>query len=126
MYDKEKIIPGLIVFVLIAVFPILYNRGNAGHIPNPEKPKAARECVRPVQDMRERHMQLLIDWRTDVIRDNGARYATAAGGTRYARSLQLGCMKCHDSKRKFCDECHNYAAVKPYCWDCHIEPKENM
>ncbi len=29
-------------------------------------------------------------------------------------SLQNGCMKCHSNKKKFCDECHNYMAVKPY------------
>ncbi len=124
MYDKGKIIPGLIVFVLIAVSPIIYNRGNAGHVPNPEKPKNAKECVRPVAEMRESHMQMVIDWRTDVIRDNGAREAVTAGGVKYVRSLQLGCMKCHTSKQKFCDECHKYASVEPYCWDCHIAPEE--
>ena len=35
-------------------------------------------------------------------------------------SLQNECMRCHSNKKKFCDECHNYMAVKPYCWDCHI------
>jgi len=39
-------------------------------------------------------------------------------------SLQNGCMTCHSNKKKFCDECHNYMAVVPYCWDCHIQPKE--
>jgi len=126
MYDKGKIIPGLIVFVLIAVSPIIYNRGNAGQVPNPEKSKVARECVRPAQEMRERHMQLLIGWRYNVVRENGAREGVTAGGTKYARSLQLGCLKCHTSKEKFCDKCHAYAAVEPYCWDCHFASKEKM
>ena len=26
-------------------------------------------------------------------------------------------------KADFCDKCHTYASVKPYCWDCHTEPK---
>jgi len=34
-------------------------------------------------------------------------------------------MDCHNNKTKFCDQCHNYAGVSPYCWECHIEPKEN-
>jgi cytochrome c oxidase subunit 2 len=38
-------------------------------------------------------------------------------------SLQNTCMHCHSNKQKFCDECHTYVAVKPYCWDCHIAPK---
>jgi len=33
-------------------------------------------------------------------------------------------MHCHSNKKKFCDECHNYMAVKPFCWDCHIQPRE--
>jgi hypothetical protein len=39
-------------------------------------------------------------------------------------SLQNGCMQCHSNKKKFCDECHNYLSVKPFCWDCHIQPAE--
>jgi hypothetical protein len=39
-------------------------------------------------------------------------------------SLQNTCMQCHPNKAEFCDRCHNYASVKPYCWDCHVEPKE--
>jgi len=33
-------------------------------------------------------------------------------------------MKCHSNKKEFCDKCHNYMAVVPYCWSCHIAPKE--
>jgi hypothetical protein len=40
-------------------------------------------------------------------------------------SLQNSCMKCHSNKKEFCDKCHNYVAVKPYCWSCHIAPKED-
>ena len=39
-------------------------------------------------------------------------------------SLQNTCMACHTSKKEFCDQCHNYANVTPFCWDCHVEPKE--
>jgi hypothetical protein len=38
--------------------------------------------------------------------------------------LQNTCLNCHNNKSKFCDQCHNYAEVTPYCWECHIEPKE--
>jgi hypothetical protein len=34
------------------------------------------------------------------------------------------CMQCHTSKKKFCDTCHAYASVTPYCWDCHLAPVE--
>jgi hypothetical protein len=33
-------------------------------------------------------------------------------------------MDCHSDKTKFCDQCHNYLSVNPYCWDCHIAPEE--
>ncbi|MGD8893899.1 MAG: menaquinol oxidoreductase, partial [Desulfobacterales bacterium] len=34
------------------------------------------------------------------------------------------CLDCHEEKAEFCDKCHNYASVSPYCWECHIDPKE--
>lgn len=126
MYDLGKIIPGLIVFVGLVSFPIWYNGGNAGTIPKPEKPVLAKECVADVQYMRTTHMQMLNAWRDDVVREGGARTWATANGTEYKRSLQNGCMKCHTSKKKFCDTCHEYAAVTPYCWDCHIAPQETM
>ncbi|OIP44026.1 MAG: cytochrome C [Deltaproteobacteria bacterium CG_4_10_14_3_um_filter_60_8] len=124
MYDLGKIIPGLIVFVGLVSFPIWYNGGDAGAIPKPEKPVLAKECVADIQYMRTTHMQLLMAWRDDIVREGGARTWATARGTEYNRSLQSGCMKCHTSKKKFCDTCHEYAAVTPYCWDCHIAPQE--
>ena len=125
MYDKGIIIPGLIVFVGLVTFPLWYGLGSAGgHLPNPEKPTNAKECVESTEFMRSSHMVMLNEWRDDIVRSGGTRKGTTADGTEYVRSLQKGCMNCHTSKKKFCDECHTYAAVKPYCWDCHIQPKE--
>ncbi len=124
MYDTGKVITGLIIFVGLITFPIWYGLGKAGHLPNPEKPKNAKECVEAVDYMRSSHMQLLNEWRDDVVRSGGPRMDKTENGTEFLRSLQRGCMKCHTNKEKFCDECHTYAAVKPYCWDCHIQPKE--
>jgi hypothetical protein len=67
---------------------------------------------------------LLNDWRDGVVRDAYRGYISKANGKRFNMSIQNGCMKCHSSKKKFCDECHNYMAVVPFCWDCHIQPKE--
>jgi hypothetical protein len=66
---------------------------------------------------------MLNNWRDEVVRE-GNRLYVAADGKEYNMSLQNTCMNCHSNKSKFCDECHNYVAVKPYCWDCHIAPKE--
>ena len=50
--------------------------------------------------------------------------AAPADAKRYEMSLQNTCMECHTSKKEFCDQCHDYMAVAPFCWDCHVAPKE--
>jgi len=130
MYDGWKIIIGLIIFVGIATFPFLYDVGKASipppdpKIDTPEIQKmAVKKCVESKSFMKAEHMVMINDWRDAVVRE-GNRLYTSTGGQQYAMSLQNTCMKCHSNKTKFCDECHNYVGVKPYCWDCHIAPKE--
>ena len=72
--------------------------------------------------MRTLHMDLLNEWRDEVVRE-GARYYTASSGKKYEMSLSNTCIDCHSNKTEFCDQCHNYLAVTPYCWECHIEPE---
>ncbi len=124
MYDGGKIIPGLIIFVLFITFPIWYNRGHAGTVPQPELPKKFKQCVLPDADMRAEHMQLLNRWRDQVLRTGDWAFDVKIGDTMYQKSLMNTCMQCHTSKKKFCDRCHTYASVKPYCWDCHVAPVE--
>ena len=121
MYDTGKIITGLIIFTGLMTFPIW--RGVAGNVPKLEKPTMSRDCVADIEYMRTSHMQLLDHWRDAVLRD-GDRAMVTVDGKQYKKSLMLGCMKCHSDKKKFCDQCHTYASVKPYCWDCHYVPKD--
>jgi hypothetical protein len=130
MYDGWKIIVGLIIFVGIATFPFLYDVGKASipppdpKIDTPEIQKMTeKKCVESKSFMKAEHMVMINDWRDAVVRE-GNRLYTSTDGQQYAMSLQNTCMKCHSNKTKFCDECHNYVGVKPYCWDCHIAPKE--
>ena len=129
MDDKNKIVIGLIIFVAIVTFPFWYNLGKASSAPEPklsEKAKAAKECVMPKKDMKQEHMQILDLWRDTVVRDANRMYKSGSGKI-FRMSLSTGeesCMGCHESKTDFCDKCHNYASVAPYCWDCHIAPKE--
>jgi hypothetical protein len=124
MYNKGTIIPGLIIFVLFVTFPIWFNGLKAGTLPKPELPPGGEKtCVMPVDYMRANHMQLLNEWRDNVLRD-GNRTVVTVEGKDYRKGLQQACMQCHSNKEKFCDSCHSYAAVKPYCWDCHLSPKE--
>ncbi|GAB4387507.1 MAG: sulfate reduction electron transfer complex DsrMKJOP subunit DsrJ [Thermodesulfovibrionales bacterium] len=129
MYDSGKIIIGLIVFFVLATFPILYNMGRANAKPDPklDTPVIERledkKCVETKDFMRAEHMKLLNDWRDWALRD-GKRVYVGQGGKSYDVSLQNTCMNCHSNKKKFCDECHTYMAVKPYCWDCHFIKEE--
>ncbi|MCF7809732.1 hypothetical protein K9N50_01950 [bacterium] len=36
------------------------------------------------------------------------------------------CIECHSNKEQFCDRCHTYMSVDPYCWDCHIIPEPQL
>jgi len=125
MYDGKLIIPGLLVFLLLMTFPIWKNMGNAGPVPKLEKPVGVTKCIKSTQYMRTSHMKLLDDWRDESLRD-GDRAPVEVDGVKYEKSLMNGCLKCHTDKKKFCDECHVYASVKPYCWDCHYVPKETF
>ena len=131
MYDGGKIVAGLLVFLAIALFPFLNNIGKSYSEPKPSidtpaiNKLAVKKCVESKDFMRAEHMQMVDTWRDEVVR-NGNRIYYNRDGQKINMSLQNTCMDCHSNKKKFCDECHNYMAVKPYCWDCHIQPKENM
>jgi [DsrC]-trisulfide reductase subunit J len=132
LYDGGKILIGLLVFVAIATFPFYYNIGKVNAKPEPkldtpailQMPEQERKCVESKEFMRTEHMQLLNNWRDSVVREGYRQYISETSGKHYNMSLQNECMRCHSNKKKFCDQCHNYMAVKPYCWDCHIAPKE--
>ena len=126
MYDKGKIVVGLCIFAILATFPVWYNLGKASPAPEPvlsEKAKAAKECIEEISYMKAEHMQILDVWRDTVVRDAKRVYVNRKG-KEFEMSLSNTCLDCHVEKAQFCDKCHNYASVTPYCWDCHIDPKE--
>jgi hypothetical protein len=128
MYDGGKIITGLVIGVGLLLFPVVYNAGKAAKAPEPvltEKAKAAQQCVESTAFMKTEHMKLLDEWRQQVVREDERYYKSPSGKLHY-KGLQTTCMECHSNKSKFCDECHNYMGVDPYCWECHIAPKENQ
>lgn len=126
MYDGGKIVAGLVIGIGLFLFPLFYNGLKAAKVPEPElspKAKEAKECVEPKSYIRTEHMKLLDEWRNEAVRMADRSYKSSSGKV-YDKSLQNTCMQCHDNKTKFCDQCHNYTGVSPFCWDCHIEPKE--
>ncbi len=127
--SKSAIFTGLVIFIIVALFPFWINLGETTPTPEPElsaKAKAAKKCVLDKMDMRANHMSLLDEWRDSVVRDSERIY-TNADGKEFQMSLSTGensCLGCHEDKSKFCDQCHTYASVDPYCWECHTNPKE--
>ena len=127
MYDTGKIIAGLAIFVLLMTSPFIVNMGKATDAPEakidtPEIERLSdKKCVESKEYMRGNHMQILNEWRNMALRD-GEREWVNSRDVKYEASLQNTCMKCHSNKKKFCDACHNYLSVKPFCWDCHFDP----
>ncbi len=131
IYNANKIIPGLVIFLVAVTLPLWYNMGRATQAPDPKidtpviQKMQVKQCILPKDEMRTGHMQILNDWRTQVVR-NSNRIYTAPDGKKYNMSLQNECMKCHSNKAQFCDQCHTYAGLSadstPYCWTCHVAP----
>lgn len=127
---NKWIVTGLVVFVMAVLSPFWFNMVTTTQAaPEPEllgRAKEARKCVLDKYDMRANHMSLLDEWRDAVVRDADRIYV-AANGKSFHMSLSTGensCLGCHEDKAKFCDSCHTYTSVEPYCWECHTNPKE--
>jgi hypothetical protein len=122
MRDKTRILIGLVVFLALITFPIWYNMVSGEQSEPPEIVTPEGQCILDADLMRTEHMQLVMDWRDEVVRDKH-RIHTTADGRRFDKSLTRTCLDCHAEKAEFCDRCHDYLGVKPYCWDCHVVPK---
>jgi hypothetical protein len=124
LYNGPQIIVGLVIFVAIFTYPFWSALGKAAPVPKPQPvPKSvATQCVADTAYMRVSHMKLLNSWRDEVVRDADRIYVSPSGKA-YNMSLTNTCLECHTDKTKFCDQCHNYLAVAPFCWDCHLVPK---
>jgi len=74
-------------------------------------------CVAPTGEMRRDHMKMLLQQRDRTLRQ----------GIREPRFSLKGCVDCHAAhdtgsvlgKDGFCSSCHEYAAVKLDCFECH-------
>jgi hypothetical protein len=128
MNEKSKIAIGVIFLLIIITLPFVYNLAVGGSAPRPtlEMPVGHTQCVEQKEYMTAQHMDLLDEWRDAVVRDGEKIHTSEAHGTTHEMSLTRTCMDCHTSKENFCDRCHAYADVDPYCWDCHLASKGGM
>lgn len=123
MYDSSKVIAGIVIFLLLITSPIWYNiaSGKADYVPQLQIDIKETQCVESKEYMRANHMDLLNEWRDEVVR-GGSRIYTSQNGKEFEKSLTNTCMNCHKNRSEFCSKCHDYAAVKqPKCWNCHNE-----
>jgi hypothetical protein len=81
---------------------------------------APGQCVEETQFMRRNHMELLKHHRDRTVRD----------GVRTTQHSLANCVTCHagretgrvtGSRDAFCEGCHQYAAVKLDCFECHAD-----
>lgn len=133
MYNAKFVIPGIIVFAGLFTAPFWINMLSSGHeevkVVLPTEPvtffgEARTQCIEPKEWMAANHMELLLEWRDQALRE-GKRIYVASDGKKWETSLQNTCMACHSNKAEFCDKCHNANSVNPYCWDCHVVPQGN-
>ena len=133
MYNAKFVIPGIIVFAGLFTAPFWINMLSSSHeevkVVLPTEPvtffgEARTNCVEPREWMAANHMELLIEWRDQALRENKRIYV-ASDGKKWETSLQNTCMACHSNKAEFCDKCHDANSVNPYCWDCHVVPQGN-
>jgi hypothetical protein len=121
MSERAIIAASLALFLAGASFPFLRNAVAPPRPLDLRLPQVERQCVRPVAYMRTSHGDLLLAWRDRVVR-SGERVFTAPDGRVRELSLVRTCLDCHE-KAGFCDRCHQYVAVAPDCWNCHVDPR---
>lgn len=80
-----------------------------------------RSCVEATDFMRRNHMEVI----------KHQRDATVHGGIRSTKHSLAGCIDCHvardaqgqvlpvNDEKQFCGACHDFAAVRLNCFDCH-------
>ena len=128
MNDKTKVIAGVVIFTVLMTSPFWYNllvpKTPAPEVVLTAQAKAAKVCVRDTAWMKANHMQLLDEWRDAVVL-RAERIYVSPDGKEYNMSLSNTCLDCHSNYTEFCQRCHAYASIEPYCWECHINnPKE--
>jgi len=122
MYKGGKIIASLIIFVGLFTIPFFYNMGKANAGPEVNLQQLEyMQSVEPAIDMIAEHPQLFNQWRNEAVREGKTVYVNSEG---QSFDMSIEKLAGSDSSKQLCASCHDYLAVQPTCWSCHIEPKE--
>jgi hypothetical protein len=132
MNSKVAVVIGLIIALIVLTCPFWYALAAGRPDPPPSSALPEGHCIE--KDMRARHMQVIDEWRDAVVREGITEEYESEDfpGESYVRSLTKTCLlECHahdgradeglSVQQRFCNECHQYANVRPNCWDCHLE-----
>ncbi len=128
MVSSRSAIVLLVVIAAIMLLRVAIPAGTAepdpatSRVPLPDIAKGNGEfCVEDTDFMRRNHMDLLMHQRDDTVQQ----------GIREKKHSLKECISCHAiagpdsmaltvaSPKHFCRSCHDYAAVKIDCFDCH-------
>jgi predicted CXXCH cytochrome family protein len=115
----------LVVAAVLALSSGSVCAGEPAWLPKPPRGQGEK-CVADTDWMRRNHMTVLLHQRDNTVHD----------GIRTKRFSLKGCIECHavkgaDAKpvtvaspTHFCRSCHDYAAVRVDCFECHASRPE--
>ncbi|MHC5040022.1 MAG: hypothetical protein ACYTHM_22170 [Planctomycetota bacterium] len=110
---KVILIVSLVIILLPVFFSVVGLAVSSDPDPFLEKPHPKyKACVKETAYMRHNHMVLLKDLLADVVREG--------------KKAEFGfndCWKCHTSRTKFCDRCHDAVGLDLRCFNCHYFPE---
>ena len=115
----SRMIRGLALLLLAALFALAARAQDAGHTPKPTIIiESQQHCIAPPETMRREHPEML----------RHQRVRTVHLGERGTKVSLNACIECHADRQSgsvigsdhaFCQGCHSYAAVHIDCFDCH-------
>ena len=130
---RNSLVMGAVVLVFMAGLAVVASAteqarvAETGRVPVPVIPMGQGDsCVEDTDFMRRNHMDLLKHQRDETMRD----------GIRSKQYSLTECISCHavngpdeipitvSSPDHFCRSCHDYAAVKIDCFQCHASRPE--
>jgi hypothetical protein len=119
-------LPGVLLLIISAWVIAGEGLYSPPGLPKAKEAAGEHQCVEPVDIMRRRHMLFIKHQRNE----------TMYRGIRTTRYSLVECVNCHvtpneeggypsaKSKQHFCTACHNYAAVRIDCFQCHASKPE--